>query len=939
MSQHHRTFRVSVSGGIDALSDMSLSDGKKVVFMHNLDVRSGMATPYKLPLLNENVAGVSDTTVQVFSYRGRLLFSDNRRSYAAEFVNDRERIYWTEYGGNPKKMVEGIEVSLGQPRPTSPPVVSVGKSVSPTNLSIWQGAGADFPQMPDFVYRNVYFNALDMTPEQRIAWGISGAMPLPHFLSENDAKRSAAEAARWMSAHPITGGTGSLPIGTDISFRLAYRTAAGILPPSGSMSIRTAAGDTRISLSWDNPVLDYPIIEILVFLGKAGGDEVYLTTLPATARFFDYANVAVATGALATDYDQAVLYEYCSTRFRNVDGVVDESGPSSLSPPLKAASSRRVEINPWLDGTLDSPNLVTWESPAYPSFQLISGDNLVGSGILRPIIVDSITIEPDTGRVLCTFHSAHQFMDGERIMIYGSSIDPFNGLPVEIQVEDEDFASCHLLVGESFVPPTGPGLGLVAYRVMSVGISGIRYNPSARSIEITTDSPHTFGYEKALFKGFVDSGWQDQRIQVIPDPNDATKLFVDDKSMPSDVDFTGCTISKELTSISYIWNGGGATPSVGDVLYLDFTSTGAPETLPGPIRIPLIVKAAPDGGLLVNATLPGATDNTGPSYATGIKFIPKNDYVTSRRIYRAGGTSEFRLVRELEMDRTSFLDAIPDSGTGGVLPTLVTDDTGVTVVVDQAPFGMDGLVQHYGMGFAWDPSNNRLRWTLLNNMDAWPEDFYRNFDRRILRLVSFNQDLCVFCEDGVYRIAGTTPTGLQRYKTKAAPCLAGGSVQFLNNHLIYLVDQGLASFNGEESELLTDLKIPGDFWLANSAYLEGSDPGGFLVPFTQDAAFERLRGPDLPAATPRYLMPYLAHRVNQRGIRSFIYHGKYFLYWGGDFPGYAAQTMVCVDLSSPGAPVSIIGIKAQDAFTDEVGRTHMILAAPAPAGPPPPPPA
>ena len=276
------------------------------------------------------------------------------------------------------------------------------------------------------------------------------------------------------------------------------------------------------------------------------------------------------------------------------------------------------------------------------------------------------------------------------------------------------------------------------------------------------------------------------------------------------------------------------------------------------------------------------------------------------------------------MDELLFFDVLPDSFLGEPIPTIV-DVAGITVVVEPPPEGLDGLTTHYNIGFAFEPSSNRLRWTLTGQMDAWPADFYRGFDNRILALKSFNQALCVFCEDGVYRIEGTDPGRLYRHKTKAAPCRAGGSVQFLNNSIIYLSDQGLMEFNGQESRCLTDLKIPGEFWLANSRYLDSTDPDYYLVPFAQNAAFERLRGNDLPDVTPRSLMPYLAQHVNSRGIRSFIRYGKYYLYWGQDIDGYDAQTMVCVDFSAPGAPISVIGIKAIDVFVDEIERVHMLL--------------
>ena len=94
-----QTFRVSVAGGIDAVTDLTLSDRSQshVLYMENLDVRSGKAMPYKIPLVDPNIVP-PDGSVQVFSYRGRLIFNPpGRRSYMAQFQDGRERIYWTQY--------------------------------------------------------------------------------------------------------------------------------------------------------------------------------------------------------------------------------------------------------------------------------------------------------------------------------------------------------------------------------------------------------------------------------------------------------------------------------------------------------------------------------------------------------------------------------------------------------------------------------------------------------------------------------------------------------------------------------------------------------------------------------------------------------------------------------------------------------------------------
>lgn len=868
MATTPRTFRVSIAGGIDAVGDLALGDGKHVVYMENINVRSGKAVPFNMPLINPNV--VTDTqgmsivgAVQVFSYRGRVVFSTKRRDYAAEYMDDRERIYWTEYGGNPQKMIEGTVVPIGINRPYVPPSAGIGAAVSPSNITVV------------------------VTP---------------------------------------TGGT--LAKDTNVTFRLAYQTAYGILPPSGVIKPTISVDGSSLVLSWSNPTMDTPATQILLFAGVVGGDERYLATLGAKATSYAYSSTLTPSGEAASLYDQAISFEYATTFLRDVEGVQDESGPSSVSPPILSSSSRKITLSPWSEGLLDSPNAITWGSP-YPSFQLISGDNLPGSGVANALTVNSIVKDAQSGEIICTFSTPHSFLDAERILIVGCSPDPFNALPVEIQVKDGDTTTCNLLVGASFVPPGLALTGVTAYRVYQVGISTMYYDPEAGVVNIITDAIHTFGPERVVFSGFLDGNWNDE-IDVLPDPNNGTRLFVEGKSLPTDTVFTSCKLTRALTSVALTATGAtGPLPLVDDILYFDMTTTGSTGATGAAVKDAFAVKAAPAGAYLVNAAIAGATGASGPIYASGgFQFIPHNDYITHRRIYRGGGTTLFQLCKELPLDKLEFLDALPDAGLGVVLPTLYTEN-GVGVVYGPAPFGLKGLTTHYGMGFAWEPASNRLRWTPVNAMDAWPEEFYKDFDYRILAVRSFNQALCVFCEDGVYRMEGTEATLLQRHKTKAAPCRAGGSVQFLGNAIVYLSDEGLGYFNGQEWTCMTDLRIPGDFWLANSRYLEGSDPGCYLVPWTQNAAYERLRGTDLPAVTPRYLMPYLVQHVNQEGIRSFIKYGKYYLYWGGDFSQYQAQTMICIDFKAPGQPITVIGVKAQDAFVDETERVHMLLTVPA----------
>jgi len=134
-----KQIRLDFSGGVNIIADKSVLPDKFGTVMDNINVRSGFPRCFKEPVFNQIVAN-ADTT-KIFNFRGRWIYSENWRDYVADFINGIERIYWTEsinsveyYGDGdlaPQKMVEGTEVPLGTARPTTPPLISLGKTIVP----------------------------------------------------------------------------------------------------------------------------------------------------------------------------------------------------------------------------------------------------------------------------------------------------------------------------------------------------------------------------------------------------------------------------------------------------------------------------------------------------------------------------------------------------------------------------------------------------------------------------------------------------------------------------------------------------------------------------------------------------------------------------------------------------------------------------------------
>lgn len=140
-----KQIRVNFSGGVNTLIDKSLIPDTYATVLDNVDLRSGFPKCVREPIFNHMLYGPSSAIVvgeeyqntkQIFSFRGRWLYSDETRDYATAFLQGIERIYWSEEGNPAKKMIEGTEVYLGTPRPTSQLNVSKSVNIVPTIVSI-----------------------------------------------------------------------------------------------------------------------------------------------------------------------------------------------------------------------------------------------------------------------------------------------------------------------------------------------------------------------------------------------------------------------------------------------------------------------------------------------------------------------------------------------------------------------------------------------------------------------------------------------------------------------------------------------------------------------------------------------------------------------------------------------------------------------------------
>lgn len=135
-------FRFLFDKGITVVQDKAiLGDGWSTV-LDNVDLRSGMPKPVNGPVF---VKSVTTGLNRIFNYRGKFHTSALYRDYVAEFVDGIERIYYTEYGSNARKIISGTDVILGTIAPKAAPTVTTTKQLVPGTVTLTQSTGGSLP--------------------------------------------------------------------------------------------------------------------------------------------------------------------------------------------------------------------------------------------------------------------------------------------------------------------------------------------------------------------------------------------------------------------------------------------------------------------------------------------------------------------------------------------------------------------------------------------------------------------------------------------------------------------------------------------------------------------------------------------------------------------------------------------------------------------------
>mgnify|MGYP000913454116 CR=1 FL=1 len=440
--------------------------------------------------------------------------------------------------------------------------------------------------------------------------------------------------------------------------------------------------------------------------------------------------------------------------------------------------------------------------------------------------------------------------------------------------------------------------------------------PGFKQVKFKTRTPHELkAGDKVAITIYDDSNWQKRVVEVLPD---ASAVPLADIFYAKDCPEVKGTTGMARVCKSKIVMSAPPTDRAyeGDVVRLTLKNC---KDINGKAVSQLYGKATP---ISYNTyVIDVYTGRAGSSavVCTEAAWVPHNGYIRYRKLYRVGDTSQFQLVAELNPWEMSYQDNAPASSLGQVLPSSYTEN-GVDVLFDVPPLGLEMPTLHGGMLFGID--GHKVRWTPINQHDAWPDNFYFLFQDKPVAIASFAQALIVLCTDAIYRIEGTEATQLVKIGTGAdLGCIAPHSVQVSERGLFYLSRKGVMVFDGTRAECITDKKVSGDFFIATSS----PQPVDFPMVATQDSqAYAWLCQTDgLLGGSPN------GDTNPPEGviyaIRSFIHDGRYWLYYGGD-PNYGSNGMVGIDFSAAEMPIITLGLRPIDVHVSRAEECFMLFS-------------
>jgi hypothetical protein len=856
--------------GISAVMDPKLIGGGFAVFLENVDLSGVSAKSIRAPAFIRDIpAGTKD----LFEYRGKWHFTTGRREWEAEYVGRQERLYYKDVepgtaDRRPYKMIDNVSAVLGTIRPKTAPLISDASSAMIANL------------------------------------GISTV--------EN---------------------TGSLSAG-GTSYRVGVRTSFGLLPTTSPVSVTVkdkmstvltwakVTGSATAKAAWDDAIS-------IVIYGRTSGAEQIIEEIETTSLEYIDNGSRYPAGQYAKTLDETTLFYYFYTLVRNTNGHPNESGPSPTYGPVETNQVRKITRNPIFEGLFDGSTL------------FVAGELSTTATVQDDVIVGKAK-RISSGKTYITTDTAHSRTTGDQVGII--NLHGGTDLAVRSQIYGVTVPTAVLPKPAitSFADSDGNDDGWTEGTVLNVSVAAYRGagwdacyggRPAETAIAVGDtetltvgaavgghnlrakvkwsfsssdhDGFHVYldgGYIATVSKDllFYEFGTVTPDMSRVPPAADTTRTRVFslpvtaggiawDEDLADDATW-GAVAYDPFTKVT-LTDPTRYTPIEGDLIYF---TPNLPE-IPGYHRVDMDEDkhgAITTGDFYVRAITEANHTLTGSQQCKAAG--PNARFVTEWNLYVArNDTGSFLLQGAYPIDQTDVVDYKPVEALGSTCGsdyfTTGANGESINVVFEPPPSDIHGLTLHNNS--LWGIVDRTVRWTPINRPDAWPDAYTRDFASEPWALKSYAGTMLVLCADGVYRMDGTDPSGMQCHKTLSEDgIIAPYSIQATAAGLIFLTREGLVAYRAELNNTvpISKDKMDASVLLSASGVPEDGPFPFWAIPSRHGAFWAKLTK-DLPAADPNRLertmsddLPLTWPLMN---IRSFYHKGKYHLYYGvGETP-------------------------------------------------------
>ena len=978
--------KISFQGGMNILGDLSGSD-RECLFASSADLRTGVIRPFEAPTWERQApSDQPGSTAFFFTYRGKWYYSTAERHYVGTFNQGSEIVAWTEYGGTAQKVVNGVQAPLGTPAPIAPMIVKNSNPIFATNFEAAAIPGTGNLPAGQRFYRLSAKNAFGILPPtaeiavSNIAAGNSNSLQWSHVngvsgwvvfgSSISGAEVSLAELpgdiTTWTDSGNVSGGSEKASDfdtpGARVYVYTYVRTVGGVTDESGpsptSFPLDYKHGVTLTRDPTQDGYFDAPDTQSdNVLRVQQSTANAHVTSFFSMGQFDAIKFVCDGSHGLTNgdlvffngagwagdpNYENQTYTCYVPDGSPTIFFILNAPRPQATWSPSSLLDSTFTVTTSNFVVTLQGLHDPAHDPIPYDPAGSAPGDAMfLDLGTLGTQMVKVVGWDLGTQEATVVGKGISQITSSERRHPTTST-----------QVITPDVTNPTLNYGRFY-----PGFPIE---------DAWDENPQTYfAFEVLGVTPHV-DYPFSLTLG----GWQQRTatytshviLKMLMPNADSTPFVGGTLTIDVSIDsgghwtnlFTGDFTAFKAVVQPFSMDLGAITDLSG--IQVRFSGHAFSDNAPhNPINNDLLHTYLCVSEIWTEAS---ASDTFAGSSGTA-KWLNNNGWITNWNVYRTGDTPDFLLVDQVDPYSLSYTDTKPTLALGSAITSFYNDGT-QDVIYKPPPVGMLGLINHNGSWMGIDGYS--VRYSPAGAMDAYPDGYLQTFDERPMALVSHNGAAHVFLRDGVWRIDGADPSVFVFTKTAAADgCTAPNSVQIVRNKVVYLGPRGITVYDGMKSECISDRRMPIRYiigsagpnpsmrsfhptWSDDGKYLPGNSP---LIPAVMTRAFEDATAeygapifdagsnpPDLlDGAGPGPIWNNTAAATRLRNLRSFVYQGRYYLYWSSnatfDPSGFTDESWGCfvVDFESEDMPITFMPIRIADAIVSEDQIPYWLIRA------------